>query len=124
MYMYISLRGCLCIYVYVYDVYVYMYICIYIYIYIYYIYYTYMYYIYIYIYIHISYCDSNLPPRVFCDLLESTLMSPHSSIIQRSFFTRMYKQGCKWEHLKEVLNKMHGRYVTDLKNLPALQRNL
>ena len=100
----------------------YMYICIYAYIYI--IYIIHICIIYIYIYIHIPYCDSNLPPRVFCDLLESTLMSLHSSIIQRSFFTRMYKQGCKWEHLKEVLNKMHGRYVTDLKNLPALQRNL
>ena len=66
-----------------------------------------MYYIYIYIYPTVM-AYIYLPPRVFCDLLESTLMSLHSSIIQRSFFTRMYQQGCKWEHLKEVLNKMHG----------------
>ena len=70
------------------------------YIYILYIYYIYILYIYVYIYTHIPYCDSNLPPRVFCDLLESTLMSLHSSIIQKSFFIRMYKQGCKWERLK------------------------
>ena len=73
--------------------------------------------------VRMPYRDSNLTSKVFYESIASKILPLARTNSERPPFIntakilqkRIYKQGCKWEHLKKVLSKMHDRHVTDFK---------